>query len=147
MTAVERAFLARLLEARTQVLKYEDPDLRAKAKACVPFEQLVVQAKSKSPAKSDNKLFRDIFLVELLDWFKQDFFKWFNGASCNSCNQLMSFSGNGTPNSEDLKYGATRIENYTCQSCGLLERFPRYNDPGRFEFQRKLSLSQLHKLM
>lgn len=130
MSSEEERFFTRLLDAKRQVLKYEDPNLRAKARVCVPFENLVIQAKSKCPDKSDNKLFRDVFLVELLEWFKQDFFQWFNSAHCDSCNQSMTSAGHVMPNTEDLKYGAGRIETYMCKSCGATERFPRYNDPG-----------------
>lgn len=136
MSSSEKTFLSRLLETRKQVFSYEDLSLRTKARACVPFENLVMQAKSKCPEKADNKLFRDLFLIELLEWFKQDFFKWFSSAYCNSCNQPMVSNGYCTPNNEDLKYGAKTVESYTCKLCGAVERFPRYNDPGYYTNQR-----------
>eukprot|EP00968_Pinguiococcus_pyrenoidosus_P016998 scaffold1655_cov247-Pinguiococcus_pyrenoidosus.AAC.30 len=33
--------------------------------------------------------------------------------------------------SEERRYGASRVEGYTCQQCGTPVRFPRYNDPGK----------------
>jgi peptide-N4-(N-acetyl-beta-glucosaminyl)asparagine amidase len=35
------------------------------------------------------------------------------------------------PTSDDLRFGAGRVEGYRCRACGAQTRFPRYNDPGK----------------
>ena len=38
--------------------------------------------------------------------------------------------GMAEPSSDDLKWGAGRVELYLCTQCGKHTRFPRYNHPG-----------------
>ena len=42
----------------------------------------------------------------------------------------------GQPTAEDLRWGASRVELYKCDLCGIITRFPRYND-------RKLKINTL----
>ena len=132
MSHLQVEFLQRLTINSRHVLKYENVTLQAKAKACVPLSALLTrtQQSCSSDAKSDSKLFRDALLVELLTWFKNDFFTWFDAAHCDSCNRQMENAGLGVPTAEDVKYGANRVENFKCSLCGATDRFPRYNDPG-----------------
>nr|CAG4649340.1 EOG090X06HD [Scapholeberis mucronata]SVE93625.1 EOG090X06HD [Scapholeberis mucronata] len=131
MSHLQVEFLQRLTINSRHVLKYENVTLQAKAKACVPLPELLTrtQQNCSSDAKSDPKLFRDALLVELLTWFKNDFFTWFDAAHCNSCNRRMENAGLGVPTAEDVKYGASRVEKFKCSLCGATDRFPRYNDP------------------
>lgn len=124
------SFLESLKTNSRHVLRYESNQLKEKAKACVPLSELLALAKSKCNS-SDSKVLRDALLIELLDWFKNKFFTWFNAAHCNSCNKSMQNMGHVVPSSEDVRYGAHRVESYKCESCGGTERFPRYNDPGK----------------
>ena len=110
-----------------RVLVYERVDLQLKARACVPLDQLMQKAREQSTCELE---LRDMLLVELLNWFKQDFFSWFNTAHCNACNVAMIHNGLENPTREDLFFGAERVESYKCAACGKTDRFPRYNDPG-----------------
>lgn len=132
MSHLQIEFLQRLTINSRNVLKYENAELQAKAKACVPLSDLLARAQQacSRDAKSDTKLFRDALLVELLTWFKNSFFTWFDAAHCATCNSSMQSVGLGVPNAQDVRYGANRVENYKCSTCGATDRFPRYNDPG-----------------
>ena len=112
-----------------RVLVYEDLQLQAKAKRCVPLSILTTKAQENYSSDPNIDL-KDALLIELLEWFKQDFFTWFDAPSCSSCECDMTPSGMTPPSPEDIKFGAHRVELYRCQSCNSVERFPRYNDPG-----------------
>ena len=122
-------FLESLKSNSRHVLRYENATLKAKAKSCVPLSELLNSAQTKCDS-NDTKVLRDALLLELLDWFKNKFFTWFNTGHCASCNQTMQNMGNVVPSAEDVRFGATRVELYKCEGCGATERFPRYNDPG-----------------
>lgn len=130
-TAEMSANLLRFSQSLTvnsrHVLVYENPALQAKAKACIPVNELLTKANKESP---DPRVIRDALLIELLNWFKHEFFKWFDRAHCQACNQPMDSKGEGEPTMEDILHGANRVELYQCSKCGSVDRFPRYNDPG-----------------
>ncbi|RVE66659.1 hypothetical protein OJAV_G00109890 [Oryzias javanicus] len=90
------------------VLQYESPELQQKARSVIPHQELADAAgrglKQAREADPGCKLGAEDFLVlELLRWFKQDFFSW---VDC-----------------------LLRVENHFCQTCQLSTRFPRYNNP------------------
>ena len=122
-----KMFQQQLDIASKRVLVYERVDLQLKARSCVPLDQLMQKAREQSTCELE---LRDMLLVELLNWFKQDFFSWFNTAHCNACNVAMIHNGLENPTREDLFFGAERVESYKCAACGKTDRFPRYNDPG-----------------
>lgn len=122
-------FNQRLVINSRHVLVYENPALQAKAKASVPLNELLSKAKNQCHS-TDSQVLRDALLIELLNWFKNEFFSWFDAAHCQVCNVSMQNRGNGVPTSEDVRYGANRVESYLCGTCGATDRFPRYNDPG-----------------
>nr|CAG4634793.1 EOG090X06HD [Alona affinis] len=128
MSANQLQFSQTLTVNSRHVLVYENPALQAKAKACVPVNELLSRANKQAP---DPTAIRDALLVELLNWFKNEFFKWFDAAQCQACNRPMESQEPGVPSTEDVLYGANRVENYECSQCRATDRFPRYNDPGK----------------
>lgn len=64
-------------------------------------------------------------VLELLSWFKKDFFSWVNSLPCSRCGGATKDSGSLSPTTDDLRWGAQRVENHYCQSCQLSTRFPR----------------------
>ena len=74
---------------------------------------------------------QDMVLLELLAWFKQDFFTWMNAPTCGVCGGRTAASGMASPTPEELRWGAGRVEAYTCTTCSRPARFPRYNHPGK----------------
>lgn len=122
-------FSQRLISTSRHVSVYENPSLQTKAKAIVPLSELLSRAKERCQLNETQHL-RDALLVELLDWFKNDFFSWFDAASCRICEKPMDGKGNGVPTAEEVRHGAHRVELYQCAICQATERFPRYNNPG-----------------
>ncbi|XP_011479384.1 peptide-N(4)-(N-acetyl-beta-glucosaminyl)asparagine amidase [Oryzias latipes] len=116
------------------VLQYESPELQQKALSVIPQQKLsdaaglgLNQAREADPGC---KLGTEDFLVlELLRWFKQSFFSWVNCLPCSHCGGPTQNAGSLSPTTDDLHWGAQRVENHFCQSCRLSTRFPRYNNP------------------
>ena len=57
---------------------------------------------------------RDFILLELLAWFKNEFFKWTNQPDCNVCqsNEKMVFLRNSAPNPSEATWLAGNVEVY-----------------------------------
>ncbi|XP_069329406.1 peptide-N(4)-(N-acetyl-beta-glucosaminyl)asparagine amidase isoform X2 [Eulemur rufifrons] len=128
--------ILKVLQSNIQhVLVYENLALQEKALACIPVQEL--------KRKSQEKLYRarkldkgtnvsdgDFLLLELLHWFKQEFFHWVNNMLCSKCGgQTRSRSKSLLPNDDELKWGANNVEDHYCDACQFSNRFPRYNDP------------------
>lgn len=138
---------------------YYNPQFIAKVKELVPYENLKKKAlelvqfcqnseKKKEPSsissdeascaiKSNASIpldARDFFAIELMEWFSNEFFRWFeqplcSNMSCSSKGLKMDAVGSAHPTLDDLKWGASRVELYSCATCSQEHRFPRYNNP------------------
>ncbi|NXA39801.1 NGLY1 amidase, partial [Eudromia elegans] len=71
----------------------------------------------------------DFLLLELLSWFKSDFFHWVNDLPCSRCGGRTEPKGNVAPTEDDLRWNASRVENHYCNQCQFCNRFPRYHNP------------------
>ena len=91
------------------------------------------QKQNKSSADVDKQ---DLLLLELLAWFKKDFFKWVDAPKCDSCGGNTRSVGMATPTPAEENYGAGRVENYFCDKCNQHTRFPRYNYPGALNYMK-----------
>ena len=108
-------------------MMYEEASLKAKALSVIPVERLRAEAKLKydsykshvaaaaaadvedSPLDVD-----DFLLVELLAWFKNEFFTWTNQPECQSCatNSHMRFVRSDRANREEILGMAGNVEVY-----------------------------------
>ncbi|CAL8371462.1 unnamed protein product [Boreogadus saida] len=116
------------------VMVYESLELQQKARSKLPYEELSAAAVEKlNGAKASDpecKLGKEDFLVmELLRWFKKEFFSWVNCLPCSQCGGETKTAGSLNPSAEDTRWGAQRVESHYCQSCHVATRFPRYNNP------------------
>lgn len=127
-------FLVTLQSNFQNAMVYENQELQRKARGCIPHEQLSSNAEKKmkeaKQADPGCKVGKEDFLVlELLRWFKQDFFSWVDSLPCSRCGGRTQNTGSLSPSTEDLRWGGQRVENHFCQTCRLSNRFPRYNNP------------------
>ncbi|CAG11669.1 unnamed protein product [Tetraodon nigroviridis] len=128
------SFFVTLQSNFQHVMLYESPDLQQEARRVIPQQQLLSSAehnlKKAKDAEPDCKLgIEDFLVLELLRWFKQAFFSWVNCLPCSRCGGSTQNQGSLSPTTDDLRWGAQRVENHFCQSCQLSTRFPRYNNP------------------
>lgn len=64
-------------------------------------------------------------------WFKKDFFTWVNTVMCSECGSDTEASRSLLPSAEERRFDASVTEGHVCKTCGFINRFPRYNDPGK----------------
>lgn len=123
-------FLQHIEAISDQVQQYEDECLQKLGRQMIPVERLTENAitnmrrmqkniSAKSVAEND-PCFRDCLLVELVRWFKEEFFTWINTMPCKVCGiekdqPKYTFVDNGV-----------RVEAFEC--CSKLTKFYRYND-------------------
>ncbi|RNA40801.1 Peptide-N(4)-(N-acetyl-beta-glucosaminyl)asparagine amidase [Brachionus plicatilis] len=133
------SFANRLNQSFNHVMIYEDPDLKQKCSQKIPVNRLKSSAEKKYMSfMQDNQdkhpyNQRDFLVLELLEWFKNEFFRWINQPDCQSCksNKAVVFFKNDKPNINEITWMAGNVEVYKCSNCQTLTRFPRYNHPSK----------------
>ncbi|XP_043993707.1 peptide-N(4)-(N-acetyl-beta-glucosaminyl)asparagine amidase isoform X1 [Gambusia affinis] len=128
------SFFVTLQSNFQHVMQYENPELQLKARSIIPHHQLSSSAQHKlkelKEADAESKLgIEECLVLELLRWFKCDFFSWVDCLPCSQCGGPTKHGPALGPTAEELRWGAQRVENHYCQSCQLSTRFPRYNHP------------------
>ncbi|KAF7267653.1 hypothetical protein GWI33_019142 [Rhynchophorus ferrugineus] len=119
-----------------KTLYYKDKDLQIRAKKLIPLELLEdkaqkrlrsIQEQVKLGNLSDpNISVQDMLILEILQWFKEEFFTWVNSPPCDSCGGKTNFS-HFDKDSKLLEY-ADRVEMHKCDVCQIFTSFPRYFD-------------------
>ncbi|KAE8596730.1 hypothetical protein XENTR_v10016222 [Xenopus tropicalis] len=132
--ASEVRYLKTLQSNSQHVLIYEQSELQQRALQEIPVLDLKTRAQQKltevKSIDSDTGVnIEDFLLLELLRWFKQDFFQWVNSLPCCLCGGETQGRDALSPSAEDLRWGANRVENHYCEKCKHSNRFPRYNHP------------------
>ncbi|XP_014374255.1 peptide-N(4)-(N-acetyl-beta-glucosaminyl)asparagine amidase [Alligator sinensis] len=134
-SAEKGTMIFQILQSNSQhVLVYENPSLQKKALASIPLQELKEKAQEKLVQarkidKGANLNEEDFLLLELLNWFKSDFFQWVNTLPCSKCGGQTMTKENLPPSDDDLRWSANRVENHYCTHCQFSNRFPRYNNP------------------
>ncbi|RWS05480.1 peptide-N(4)-(N-acetyl-beta-glucosaminyl)asparagine amidase-like isoform X1 [Dinothrombium tinctorium] len=133
----ESLFLNSVKNNLRNVFKYRNSELRRTVVNVVPVDKINDEVKRKRSAlksKCEGEAYdvsqRDLFVFELLAWFKHSFFSWFDKPRCDRCSNLeMRFDSYQKPTAEEISGAASKVECYKCSSCLQHYRFPRYNDP------------------
>ena len=91
---------------------YEDKNLRQYIlSSIIPLEDFQRKISKRKTSTDVNQ--RDLLLLELLRWFKEDFFTWFNQPDCDRCKTSMKFVEYTQPTREEREIGhAQRVEFY-----------------------------------
>ncbi|KAG5876480.1 hypothetical protein JTB14_028954 [Gonioctena quinquepunctata] len=136
MLTYSNPFLRRVETYCHNVLQYEDKNLQERTRKLIPITILEENAQNKLRNIQEfikkNKLkdcelsLQDTLILELLQWFKEEFFEWVDSPECESCGDETSFSHMST-DSHLLQY-TDRVELHRCKSCHQFTPFPRYND-------------------
>ncbi|XP_012288897.1 peptide-N(4)-(N-acetyl-beta-glucosaminyl)asparagine amidase [Orussus abietinus] len=136
----EHKFIQRIQGYFRDVLKYDNLSLQKEARSLVPLTELTLKAINKlrlfqREIKSSTNGIQhgnweeitldDLIFVELLHWFKEDFFTWVDSPPCNKCLSKCNFDRVVKSSRRDV----SRIEIHKCNACGLEVEFPRYTDP------------------
>lgn len=118
-------FALKLQNTYDHVLFYEDENLKQKALNLVPMHRLTKDAtikfnsyieQTKTSLANETKLYdlRDFILLELMAWFKNEFFSWVNEPNCTLChtNKNMKFKRQSRPESYETLWLAGNVEVY-----------------------------------
>ena len=128
--------MAGIFNAAIHAQIYEVPSHQLKALEFVPVCDIHAKARKRSSlvkkqGGSLGAVYEEALLIETLDWFKSDFYKWMDKPKCEQCSssstQLVNRSATPTP--QEIKGLAKSVELYSCEVCGGLTRFPRFNHP------------------
>ncbi|KAG8189121.1 hypothetical protein JTE90_028660 [Oedothorax gibbosus] len=128
---VEEKFAAEIENKLGLNRYYTDAVLLRHAFHFIPFEELKVKATLRFSMLDDEQTevnLEDCIVIELLHWFKNSFFTWFDAPKCELCSITAENRGVVEPNSAEAMYGASRVELYQCPKCQKHFRFPRYTD-------------------
>lgn len=106
-------------------MMYEEVSLQQKALSVIPVVRLKDQASanltaylSQPPTDGQEAAHRfdmdDFVLIELLAWFKNEFFTWTDQPNCTNCNsnEQMFFLKKDMPNRDELIWMASSVEVY-----------------------------------
>ena len=138
-------FLVQIMKGFQGVMRYEDPALQEKARNLIPIAELEIATMSRvrelqkrikqngaNPDKHTKGLLtetafdtKELFLLELLHWFKHKFFTWVDSPRCSEC--FSSCEHHSVAPSKDPR--CSRIEIHRCTNCKAFVEFPRYSDP------------------
>lgn len=144
-TGEEKNFFKSIIDNFQSVLRYEDANLQEKAKKVIPIVDLEIATMTrirqlhrhikvnqtsesgimKHYSEDDIDDAKDLFLMELLHWFKYKFFTWVDSPKCTAC--FSECKQQEVMLSDDPR--CSRIEIHKCTKCATRVKFPRYSDP------------------
>lgn len=109
---------------------YEVPSHQWKALESIPLWDVHNDAIDRISAKSC-VCYEEALIVALLDWYKKKFFRWVDKPRCCQCQSVSTslVNGKSPPTTEEAKGMANVTELYSCDTCGSITRFPRFNHP------------------
>ncbi|XP_024593946.1 peptide-N(4)-(N-acetyl-beta-glucosaminyl)asparagine amidase isoform X2 [Neophocaena asiaeorientalis asiaeorientalis] len=136
MVTTGDSVILKALQSNIQhVLVYENLAVQEKVLACIPVQELKRRSQEKLSRarkldKGTNVSEEDFLLLELLHWFKEEFFHWVDDILCSKCGGQTKSRGESLfPSDDERKWGANRVEDHYCDACQFSNRFPRYNNP------------------
>eukprot|EP01127_Copromyxa_protea_P021436 TRINITY_DN7369_c0_g1_i3.p1 TRINITY_DN7369_c0_g1~~TRINITY_DN7369_c0_g1_i3.p1 ORF type:complete len:666 (+),score=130.24 TRINITY_DN7369_c0_g1_i3:351-2348(+) len=130
ITPQAKQFQQRLASNLQTVGAWEDAKSQQLARSLIPLELLKERARKNPSALPDSK---DELFVQLLGWYKNEFFTWVNQCPCGHCNGATDNAGATHPDQTERSFGAGIVELYKCRTCPgqPITRFPRYNHPAK----------------
>lgn len=120
-----------------RILQCEDTKVKARALSLIPLDRLNITIQTKMTALEEAALegkeplnkasaHEMLYLLEVMTWFKNEFFKWVDTPECVQCNGNTTFVGLSTNPTNFVN--TNRVEVYKCQNCPGQTLFPRLND-------------------
>ncbi|XP_017780885.1 PREDICTED: peptide-N(4)-(N-acetyl-beta-glucosaminyl)asparagine amidase [Nicrophorus vespilloides] len=129
-------FLSRVEQYFHMALYFDNEYLKERAKSYVPYVELQLKAQERfrqiqklvKSGKMEDPLIdiQDALILELLVWFKNDFFEWVDSPDCEKCDSKTKFS-HMSSDPKLLTY-TDKVEVHICVNCSHPMLFPRYND-------------------
>ena len=122
-TSEERTMANKIMSEWSLCLAYNSPAAQEEARACVPLDSLrqrvdldllsPTEAQKSDPDWTD-KAREHLLVVELLDWFKNDFFQWLDDVKCPGAPACgagsLTGQGQSPPTPQEMADGARNVE-------------------------------------
>eukprot|EP01025_Chloroclados_australasicus_P041247 TRINITY_DN4355_c0_g2_i2.p1 TRINITY_DN4355_c0_g2~~TRINITY_DN4355_c0_g2_i2.p1 ORF type:complete len:640 (-),score=45.23 TRINITY_DN4355_c0_g2_i2:272-1933(-) len=135
-------FQSQITSSVQKVMKYEDPVCQAQALSVIPKDEILEDAQEMVEINyefgEDTDMDKEDYVAQaLLKWFKS-YFSWVDQPACEHCNHKKTMgAGITVANNSEKQYDCSRVELYQCAQCHQINRFPRYNDPGKLLTTRR----------
>ena len=131
----DKRFLLKLIDVANSNEKHKSPSELDIALDSIDlakiYEGVDKRENERENKDGSNLIYEDFIVLELLRYFKHDFFKWINKPECTRCKQssdnIMPTGNSGPPNPNPGEISI--IENYKCTKCNIAVSFARYNNP------------------
>lgn len=127
----DQQFLYSIIGLSNSTSRYNNGADLDKALDTIDLAKIYAGVDKRESENKDPQLgYEDFLVLELLHYFKHDFFKWVTVPECPGCKSSSSVQQAGvkeppTNNPQEI----TRIEVYTCKNCKRTIEFPRINNP------------------
>lgn len=130
----EAAFSSHCEDAIRKVHTYEDELAQAVALSVMDLDRMTTRAEEAAAlsciiGENPPLAMEDALAMELLSWFKLEFFSWVDQPPCAYCHSSTRLVQMVQPSPTEAAHLAGRVELYRCSRCQSYTRFPRYNDP------------------
>lgn len=138
LNSKDRAVTQSITALRGSIDRYNDANDLFIAESVIEMDKLysgLEERQKKHPSLG----MQDCLVLELLHYFKNDFFTWVTKPKCTNCGKcednivMKGAVPPPNPNPDEI----TRVEVYTCNDCGINVAFPRINNPVRLLYTRK----------
>ncbi|CUM68556.1 uncharacterized protein PRCAT00006282001 [Priceomyces carsonii] len=134
LQARDKPLIQQVLSISNCMDRYNDPVALDKVLDTIDLPKIYLAIdKRMSEDKNTKFAYEDYLVMELLHYFKRDFFKWITKPKCPVCHESgdnISSIGTAAPpavNPDEI----SRIEKYSCSKCGTSIEFPRYNNASK----------------
>lgn len=97
------------------MLIYDDKNFQKKALRIIPYKKFKENAKELlGKIENEDISEKDLILIELLNWYKNEFFQWVNKPDCKQCGtaQSINFVENDEPTDIEKNGWAGNVEIY-----------------------------------
>ncbi|KAF7496008.1 Peptide-N(4)-(N-acetyl-beta-glucosaminyl)asparagine amidase [Sarcoptes scabiei] len=130
----------KFISERNYIREFDNYEISHKktAKSLVPWDSFKKEFNDSHNDVKEKINELDYCIIKLLEWFKNDFFNWFDGIKCEKCGCDCIFLRCKTkPDALCDEFYCHNIEVYNCDDCGKQFEFPRYNHAGKLLLTRK----------
>lgn len=129
-----RQFARTVAQLSRTMDKYLDEDARNKVLDTIDLGIIYLGVDRREQQSHDPNLgYLDLLVLELLDYFKNNFFTWVNKPPCPQCggdgDNMEATGGRRFPADQPNPDQVGVIETYKCQTCQIPVEFPRIRNP------------------
>ena len=130
MNQQDRQFLQQINGLSSIMERYKDPKRLDSVADLIDLGKIYENVDKREQESKDEYLkYEDFIVLEVLRYFKNDFFKWVNKPKCPTCHNdgdnVVTNGFESIPGDDDISI----VEKYECIHCNQKINFPRHNDP------------------